>query len=266
MTNKNKSQTKEGNNSNVQVDISLLKGLEHFGLSELEAKLYILMISNGKEQGGTALARLADMHRQYVYLALPKLLDLGLVAEVGGGIHKKYIARSPFEIEKLAKKRAVEATELATRLNMISNVGNEQDFEVTQGEKSIQEYEMDYVNGLKYGEKHYEYIIGGVTDKFASIMNDKLDEYLKIKQRKNVIVRYLGTKAEQPSYAKYVGKYENQIYKFISKLPGGVTHMVVKNESVSFYSFVNPPLIYTIKCSAVADNYRDFFLMLWGMV
>lgn len=51
----------------------------------------------------------------------------------------------------------------------------------------------------------------------------------------------------------------------MQRLPQGVAHMVVRKDSVSFYSFFNPPLIYIVKSEVVAKNYEQFFLMLWGM-
>ena len=48
-------------------------------------------------------------------------------------------------------------------------------------------------------------------------------------------------------------------------LPSGVTHIVIRDEIVSFFSFPNPPLVYVIKSPVVAQNYKAFFMMLWGM-
>ena len=77
-----------------------------FGLSETEASMYLTLLEHGKELGGTKLALITKLHRQYIYLALPRLLTLGLVEEIGDGKHKKYKARPPVEIEKIARKRA----------------------------------------------------------------------------------------------------------------------------------------------------------------
>ena len=51
----------------------------------------------------------------------------------------------------------------------------------------------------------------------------------------------------------------------MEKLPKGKTHMVICLDTVSFYSFLNPPLVYVVKSKEVAQNYKAFFMMLWEM-
>ena len=240
-----------------------LEDLQRFGLTPGEARVYLTLLEHGKELGGTKLALLTGLHRQYIYLALPKLLEFGLVEEVGNGKHKKYKARPPVEIEKIGRKRALEAGDLARELNLISNIGNEQEFEVLQGSRAIQEYELSYA--ARAGENTEEYILGGASELFSTVMGDALPEYLELKTERNIFVKYLGTKDEEASYEQFVGKYPNQEYRFMAKLPKGNTHMVIRPDAVSFYSFLNPPLVYVVKSPVIAENYKNFFMMLWEM-
>jgi sugar-specific transcriptional regulator TrmB len=241
----------------------LTERLVAFGLTSVEASIYITLLEHGKELGGTKLALITDLHRQYIYLALPKLLELGLVEEVGEGKHKKYKARPPVQLEKIGRKRALEASDLARELNQISSVGNEQEFEVIQGRRAIQEYELIYAEHASEGEE--ECIIGGASNGFGELMGEALSEYLDLKKKKRINVKYLGTSDERTFYQQYIGKFANQEYRFMDKLPKGRTHMLVRQESVSFYSFLNPPLVYIVKSPVIAQNYKDFFMMLWEM-
>lgn len=237
--------------------------LIEFGLSENEAKIYVSLLEYGKELGGTKIALISRIHRQYIYGALPNLIQLGLVEEVGNGKHKKYKANSPKEIEKIGRRRALKAGDLAKELNLVSNIGNEQDFEVLQGKKAIQEYEMQYAMRAQAGNE--EYIIGGATEFFSEVMEDTLEEYLETKTAKNIGVKYIGTKDEEALYQKYVGLYENQQYHFMEALPKGKTHTVIREDTVSFFSFLTPPLVYVVKSEEIAENYKNFFMMLWKM-
>ena len=47
-----------------------LTGLESFGLSENEARVYLYLLERGAEVGGSKVAFGSDLHRQYVYTAL----------------------------------------------------------------------------------------------------------------------------------------------------------------------------------------------------
>ena len=243
-------------------EVPYISELVSFGLSENEAKVYLYLLQSGKESGGSKIAIGAKIHRQYVYLSLRHLIEINLVDEIKYGKHGKYKARPPAQLEKIAKKKIVETTDLVEQLGKISKVGYEQDFEVMQGIRSIQQFEMEVVKNTENSE---EFIIGGHTEGFRELMGDLLDEYLEIKKKKNIKVKYIGSENEKSLYEKYIGIFPNQEYRFISRLPQGVTHMVIRDKEVSFYSFLTPPLVYVIKSQMVAKNYKEFFMMLWEM-
>jgi sugar-specific transcriptional regulator TrmB len=241
----------------------LRERLVAFGLSQVEASIYLYLLEKGRETGGSKIAIGTGLHRQYVYLALPKLIEAGLVEEVPHGKQAKYKARAPQVIETLGRKKALEASDLARELNLVSNIGNEQDFEVIQGKRAIQQYEMDLV---AQADDSWEcYIIGGGSVGYSEVMGENLESHLDEMKQKKLPVRYIGSVSERPFYQDYIGRFENQEFRFLDKLPEGVTHLVVRQDSVSFYSFLNPPLVYVVKSKQIADNYRAFFNMLWDM-
>ncbi len=237
--------------------------LRDFGLSESETAVYIALLEAGREMGGSDIAKHACIPRQYVYTALPRLREKGLVVEVPRGKQSRYKAVSQGEIEKIAKRRLVEAETLVQELSTFSRMGYEQDFEVIQGQEAIQRYELGTIDALNAGD--VEYIIGGASDRFAQVMGSLLRRYLREKNKKNIVVKYIGSINEKTYYKERIGLYSNQEYRFMKELPQGVAHMVVRQDSVSFYSFLNPPLIYVVKSPVVAKNYEQFFLMLWEM-
>lgn len=242
---------------------ALLEKLVSFGFSQTEATIYLYLLKKGAETGGSKIAVGTGLHRQYIYLALPKLIQDGLVEEIAYGKQSKYKARTPQVIETLGRKKALEAGDLARELNLISSIGNEQDFEILQGKRAIQEYELQYA--LLSGMEEEECIIGGASSSYADLMDEVLDEYLDIKEKNKTGVKYLGTEDERPFYQKYIGQFDNQEYRFMKKLPKGKTHMLIRKDSVSFFTFLNPPLVYIVKSPVVADNYKQFFMMLWEM-
>lgn len=237
--------------------------LTAWGLSRAEAEVYVYLLQKTGESGGSKIAVGTGLHRQYVYVALEKLIGAGLVEAVTFGKHKKYKARSPLEIEKITRKKSIAANDLVHELNKISAIHNDQDFEVLQGAKQIQQYEMDYVYECNEGEE--EFILGGHSQGFTDLMDDQLDEYLEEKKKKKIKVRYLGNENERDSYKKYIGLFPNQGYRFMNELPQGVTHVAIRKDSVLFFTFLTPPLVYVIKSKVVAENYKQFFMMLWNM-
>lgn len=241
----------------------LIKRLIEFGFSTAEAAIYVYLLEKGSEAGGSKIALGTGFRRQYVYVALSKLMDQGLVEHIPHGKQAKYKAKSPHELEKIGRKKALFASDLAKDLNIISAIADDQSFEVIQGEKAIGRHEVDLV--VNADETWECYIIGGDTAGYSRVMGDYLDEYLSEMEQKKLPVKYIGSSDEKPLYSEYISKFGNQEYRFMEKLPKGVTHLVVRHDSVSFYSFLTPPLVYTVKSKVVADNYKQFFMMLWEM-
>lgn len=241
----------------------VLKQLTSFGFTENEATLYIYLLQKGKESGGSKIALGTGLHRQYVYIALEKLLKLNLVEAITYGKQKKYKARPPNELEKISKKRMLETSDLVQELNKISTIGHEQDFEVLQGAETIRQYELSHAYDCDFEEE--EFIIGGHSEGFTLLMGGYLDEYLHEKNKKRAKVLYIGNDNERELYRQYIGILPNQQYRFMQDLPQGVAHMVIRNDDVLFFSFLNPTLLYIIKSPVVADNYKQFFMMLWRL-
>ena len=239
----------------------LIKRLVDFGFSSAEACIYVYLLEKGSETGGSKIALGTGFRRQYVYVALSWLTEQGLVEHIPHGKQAKYKAKSPFELEKIGRKKALFASDLAKDLNVISAIANDQTFEVIQGEKAIAKHEVDLV--VNADETWESYIIGGYSEGYTRVMGDYLDEYLSEMEKKKLPVKYLGSLDEKSLYDQYIGKFANQEYRFLEKLPKGVTHLVVRHDSVSFYSFLTPPLVYTVKSKVVAENYKQFFMMLW---
>lgn len=242
-----------------------LEKLVDFGLSRNEATLYLYLLERGKETGGSKIAAEAGLHRQYVYRSLGKLLDLNLVEAVSHGKLKKYRANSPAEIEKIARRRSLQATELATELQKISAIGNEQDFEIIQGIRALQQYEIDRITTVPEGSERY--FIGGASEGFFKIMAGAYEkEYHRLANKKKLKTYYLGYPSEsnvvENARTHATGHFE---FRGLEKLPKGVMNIMILNDTVSFYTFVNPPLLYIIQSPVVADNLQAFFQMLWDM-
>lgn len=259
MTLKNDTLTTQEENSLENARKKLLS----FGLSDSESKVYVYLLEKGGEVGGSKIAIGAKLHRQYVYLALPRLIQLGLVEEIPHGKLSKYKANAPNEIEKIAKKRVAEAEDLVKELQKFSKVGHEQDFEVYVGDRAIQKYEVDWVKSVK--EHEDQYIIGGNTKGFSEMMGDALDEYLIGESRKKITTYYIGHTSEKSLWDTSVLSKNDLRAKFLDVLPLGVSHFVVRKGHVAFFTFLKPSLLYVIKSDAVSENYKQFFMMLWEM-
>src|SRR3989344_182405 len=77
--------------------------LVKLGLSQNEAKVYLALLSIGPVSAGK-IATHANIKRPTTYLALERLVELGLAAEVTGNKEKLFKPEEPEKLSKLTKK------------------------------------------------------------------------------------------------------------------------------------------------------------------
>ncbi len=242
---------------------SHVQELTTFGLSENEARIYIYLLEKGVAVGGTKVAIGTHIHRQYVYLVLPKLIALGLVTEVAFGKRSKYLALSPVRIEKIARQKVYESQTLVEELNKISRVGHEQESEVLFGIQALIEHEFEFEDQAEVGE--VQYIIGGNADAFIETVAELYDEITAMDAKKKIITYYLGSLKDERDAKLHKGREDRFHMRYLKKMPEGLTHIVVRRDRVCFFSFLNPPTVHLIKSPVVAENFKQFFMMLWEM-
>lgn len=242
-------------------DIELIKSLEDVGISQNEAIVYIYLLRRGVEVGGSKIALGTQIHRQYVYITLQKLMDLGLVIPIKIGSSNKYKAVSPTQIEKLARKKLDAAGDVAQRLSQISSLGHEQDFELILGGKGIKEYYLNYVKTALVGETRY--FIGGSSKPFVDIMGDDLAEYLHAQEEKKFTTYVIADKKEGEAYKMYQDSRINFNTVFLNEMPESLPNMGIRDSVVELVSYFNPPILYVIRSKNVAEKYKEFFMMLW---
>lgn len=241
----------------------ILPMLSDIGLTTNDSIVYLELQKRGVAFGGAKLASVLQLHRQYVYNSLLKLLSLGLVEELTIKGHRKYSALPPNQITKLARRKLDDAESLERELKSISMVGAEQDFEVYIGEKQVMDYEMNLVKNIPLNAS--QYIIGGSSDIFIQFFGDLYDEFADIVAERGLQSYYIACPEEMPWPEKAHQIQKSFEYKVLPNLPRTVVSTVVRFDTVVMYSMVNPPLVYVIKSKRVADDYKKFFDMLWKM-
>jgi sugar-specific transcriptional regulator TrmB len=241
----------------------LVEEMVSFGLSENEARIYLYLLERGGGVGGTKVAIGTGIHRQYVYLVLPRLIELGLVEQIAVGKRSKYVGLSPSRLEKIAREKVYASQTLIGNLNKISRIGHEQESEVLFGVQALLEHEFEFEELAEQGET--QYIIGGNADAFIETVGDTYADLIRMDEKKKIVTYYLGSKQDRRDEKLHKGREDRYHMRYLEKMPEGITHTVVRKDRVCFFSFLNPPTVHVIKSPVVAQNYKDFFMMLWEM-
>jgi predicted transcriptional regulator len=237
--------------------------LESLGLTENDSRVYTHLLERGVAVAPSKIAGRLGLHRQYVHYSLQKLLDMGLVEEVPVGARTHYKALPPRYLTSLAKKQLENAESAARELEKISTLGDEQDFEVYKGTRQVFEFEESLVHSLPQGET--QYIIGGGADAFINFFGDRYEEITHVAKEHGLKAKYVGSKEEVPWLERAKKANTGFEYKILNTLPKTRVQTAIRFNSVTFYSFGNPPLVYIVKSKTVYDDYKKFFDMLWNM-
>lgn len=242
---------------------NIIEELNNFGLTENDSLVYLFLLQKGVSFPPSKIAYGIDIHRQYVYNSIEKLLKLHLIENTTKGKRLTYKALPPYQVTKIAKKNLEQANTLEKELNLISSVGHEQDFEVYVGEKQVDDFEVEVLNNLQ--ENETQYIISGNTEAFMSFFDNRYEEYSHIAKKKRLTTYYVSCPSDEP----YARRAKDAHYAFHAKilpnLPQTLISTVVRFNSVTFYSMAKPPIIYIIKSKIIADDYKKFFDMLWNL-
>jgi predicted transcriptional regulator len=237
--------------------------LAQFGLTDNDSAVYLFLLERGEAFGGSKIAARLGIHRQYVYNSLQKLINLELVEQVSKEPRPKYQALPPQQLAHLARKRLQDTESTVRELDLISGVGATQDFEIYRGRKQIYDFEESVVHGLK--ENEIQYIMGGGAETFISFFGDDYEPISAVAKSKGLQTKYICSPGEIEWIKRAqaaVGKFE---YRILAALPKVTVQTVIRFNTVTFYSFGTPPLVYVIKSKTAFEDYKKFFEMLWNM-
>ncbi|MDO8728449.1 MAG: helix-turn-helix domain-containing protein [bacterium] len=245
---------------NQQEDI--LKGLSDLGMSRKEAQVYISLLLSG-EVGSSKIIKDTSLHGQYVYQSLERLESNGFVQHIIKRGRKKFSAKNPNMLTRLADEKKALAENLVAKLNEIMILPPEQHFEVFQGKEAYVAHEFDMLERAKDGCQLL--IIAGTGDQFNQNMGERLKEYSALQIRKNIIVHYLGSEAQRSNMTQMHGSRKSFEIKYLPGLFTGYVNTNIWPDALGFNIYGEPVTRFTIWNPVVAGSYSQFFKTLWNL-
>ncbi len=237
--------------------------LAPLGLTANDTRVYVALLERGISIGGSKLATMLDMHRQYVYNSLQKLSAMGLITVHVEKKLARYQALPPTQITKRARQELDTAEAIEQELKQISAIGAEQDFEVYAGDREVRAYETSLVN--RFPAHTAQYIIGGNSDHFMEQFGDMYSDLTSTLNEKGFQTYYIACKEEVRWVETAHRAHRAFAYRVLPTMPHTVMSTAIRLDTVTLYSMAKPPLIYVIKSKRVADDYKKYFDMLWAM-
>lgn len=236
--------------------------LKSVGLGQNESTIYEYLLKRGQALGASKIAAALGLHRQYVHTSLQKLLEANLVERIEHGARPKFMALPPRYVTQRARVQFEEAEQTAKALEAVSNLTADQEFEVYRGAQQIIDSETSFVHDLPLDTT--QYIIGGGAKAYFNFWGERYDEVTRVAKERDLKTLYVGAPQEaellKPA-RKLLRDFELRI---LSDMPETTVQTAIRLDSVTFYSFGTPPLVYVLKSKTVYEDYKKFFFMLWN--
>lgn len=245
---------------NTKEDI--VQNLQKLDLSRKDSLVYLSLLHLG-EVGSSKIMNDTSLHGQYVYQSLERLEKLGLAQHVIKHGRKKFSAKSPENLRRLADQQKTIADNVAAKLEELVVLPPDHTFEVFQGRDSYVAHEFELLKNANNGSELL--VIGGSGDKFNQAMKERLAEYSHLQTKKEIHIRYIGSEAQREKTEEMHGS--RNLFK-IRYLPGLFTGEVNTNiwpDALGFNIFSEPVTRFTVRSNIVAGSYRQFFETLWKL-
>ncbi len=233
--------------------------LKQFGLTENEVKIYLVLLRLGTANPAE-VAEKTGFSRSYVYDALERLLEKGIVSNVLMKNKKYYDAIDPTKLENLASERLENIQKIIPKLLAIKNITQEEiKVELHRGKFVYKTLLNDIIETLK---KNGEVLVYGIDDEVLL----HLDEYNKFYLR-----QYFAKVVKLQIKEKVIAKIGNPIpkeakssaYRFLPKEVIGNIAFEVYGNKVAIFLWGIPNHLILIQNKEVADSYRNQFKILW---
>lgn len=236
--------------------------LKPLGLAENDSLVYEHLLRRGHAMATSKIASALGLHRQYVHTSLLKLVGANLVERLTEGARPKFIALPPRYVTQRARMQYEEAERVAKTLETISNLSADQEFDIYRGRQQIVDGETNFVHDLPFDTT--QYIIGGGAKAYFDFWGDQYDDVTKVAHKRGLKTMYVGCVAELQYLKKAQAVLREFEYRLLPDLPQTIVQTAIRLDSVTLYSFGNPPLVYTLKSKTVFEDYKKFFFLLWN--
>ena len=235
----------------------LISGLERFGLSSNESKVYLKLLELGSAMAGK-IAKEIQMDRSACYDALKKLLAKGLASYALEANRKLFKSVNPKRFTELLKEKQEDVENMFPRLNILYNREkgkyNVSLYKGYKGMKSVFE-------SILADAKGKENLVIDSSGKFVEKMPYYAPHFIKGLEDNKIKVRHIvrHTIDIHPSRTTNVRYFDKKAKETI------ITTNIYDNK-IAILIWTDVPEAVIIENKAAADSYREYFEILWKIV
>src|SRR3989344_1732171 len=246
----------------------MLEQLQHLGLSENEARVYMAMLELGSSVV-VEISRKSGINRPTTYVQIESLKKKGLVSTQTKGKKQYFIAESPDKLEylidsqlKTVEDKKIELNNyLPELLNLFNTSGQRPHVKFFEGKEGVLALQKEFL-------KTDQTTIYGITslDNVFEVFPEFENTYIKRRVQKKIPSKTIYTSAKG-SILKESDESSLRESKYIEpdKLPLGVDITIFKDKIaiVTLKGKISGTLI---EDKEVADSFRSIFELVWSKI
>lgn len=233
------------------MDLTLL---EEAGLTQTEAKIYLILLEQGSSLAGS-ISRNTGIHRRSVYDAIERLVEKGLVSYIKTNNRKYFEAADPSRLIEIIKEKEEKITQILPELNNLKDRGQEKKETLFfRGKQSLKTVFDDQI------QNNEEILILGDNVDVNNILKFYFPHFDRARKQKNIPIRMIIT--DEMKDNSELAKIPLAQIKYVKK-PSGKTSFYMYGSNCSIVVWEDEPKAILIREKAISQSLKDYFEILW---
>jgi sugar-specific transcriptional regulator TrmB len=228
------------------------------GLTSHEIKIYKMLLEHGDSLAGN-ISQQTGIHRRNVYDALERLIQKGLVVYIKQNNRKVYTITNPERIlRRLSQEKNDWEALLPTMMAKFNAASEKKETLFFRGNAGVK---MVLEDQIQVGK---EVLVNATTSSVTQILKYFFPKYHLLRKEKEIKTRMLFDK----DYATKLNKAKLAELplcrcRFIENFNKSPMSQYIYGDNVAIIVWSDEPIAILIREAAVAQGFRDNFLLLW---
>lgn len=250
----------------IQIFLTMhVQELQELGLSERQAKVYLMLLQMGDVTVGP-LSQQLQMHKQSVYDVLAELQNAGVVCVEENASPRVFSAVDPSVFLTQQKERDVLLSRLVPELSLLQ--GSEQyvsEIKTYSGLKAVHTFHEQQMKRLSEGANID--VLGAGGDRFLEFATKRafFDRYENIRIKKKITHRLLMFHNQRDTDSAYTQRRYVDVRYLSDALQQMPMATQIWPDSIVMLLFGEEPQVVHIKSKRIRDGFLSYFESLWGV-
>lgn len=236
-----------------------LKVFEELGLSATEVKIYLALLELGESRAGEIITH-TNLQNSVVHLTLGRLVDKGLASFVRHGKVRQYQATDPRNLLRWIDEKRHRVEELLPSLLARQVHKERQEAEVFEGLRGFKAMLYKLIEDYEKGDEYLFFAFYTPIEQRDREVYQFYREFLDERRRRGIKVRGIAHVSRRTLFEEI--DYDMDAILF-TDVPY-IQNVSVFRNKIIITPWQYHPVAFLITSRQVADNFREYFNLLWS--